>query len=155
MSPAFFATRAVMAAAAVPGAAKKVAFIGLGNMGGHMVANLLKQGFEVSAFDISKEANDRAAALGATVASTPADAAVGASTVITMLPANQHVTNAYLGDNGILSTISPGTLCIDSSTVDPKVSRDVAKALSGECIHSIPFHCQRAFQWFGVLRKLA
>ena len=69
----------------------RVAFIGTGNMGKHMAANLLKAGHEVSVFDVSPKPLEELKARGATVASSPAEAAKGAEQIITMLPSSPHV----------------------------------------------------------------
>ena len=93
---------------------EKIGFLGVGNMGFHMAHNLHKRGKEVCAFDVSKEALEKVAGFGGSVASSPAQAAEGASYVITMLPSNQHVLDAYMGADGILSSLPEGSLCIDS-----------------------------------------
>mmetsp|Transcript_17922 Transcript_17922/g.21785 ORF Transcript_17922/g.21785 Transcript_17922/m.21785 type:complete len:323 (-) Transcript_17922:454-1422(-) len=111
------------------GAAKqKVAFVGLGNMGLHMANNLLKSGnFELSGFDVNPTALSELSKAGGQAAATPAEAAENASFVITMLPSNDHVKKVYKGPDGILSSKGwkQGCLCIDSSTIDPLVSREV------------------------------
>ncbi|MBU6156735.1 MAG: 3-hydroxyisobutyrate dehydrogenase [Alphaproteobacteria bacterium] len=109
----------------------KIGFIGLGNMGGPMAANLAKAGHDVTAFDMSAAALDKAAAAGITRATTAAGAAAGSQAVVTMLPAGQHVRSVYLGDTGILAGAAPGTLFIDSSTIDVATAREV-HAAAGE-----------------------
>jgi len=106
----------------------RIGFIGLGNMGGPMAANLVKAGHSVSAFDMSADAVGRAVAAGARGAKAPSDAASGAEAIVTMLPAGQHVRSVYLGQGGLLSEVSPGTLLIDSSTIDVATARDVHAA---------------------------
>ena len=69
----------------------RIAFIGLGNMGGGMAANLAKKGHDVRAFDLSAEALDRAKTAGCLPAATAIEALDGAEAVITMLPAGTHV----------------------------------------------------------------
>lgn len=114
------------------GVSSKVGFIGLGNMGGHMAHNLLKAGKEVVVFDISAPAVDAAVGRGAEAASAPADISAQCGTVITMLPSNPHVEGTYLdAETGLLQAAEPGTLFIDSSTIDPAVSRKVADAALG------------------------
>src|SRR3546814_14081189 len=73
----------------------KIAFIGLGNMGGGMAANLAKAGHEVRAFDPSEEALTRAVDAGCTRAASAAGAVTGAVVVVTMLPAGKHVAGVY------------------------------------------------------------
>lgn len=105
-----------------------IGFIGVGNMGGPMANNLIKAGHSVKAFDLSGQALSRAVANGASQATSLADAARGVDVVVTMLPAGEHVRGAYLGDDGILSAAAPGTLFIDSSTIDVDSARAVGEA---------------------------
>jgi 3-hydroxyisobutyrate dehydrogenase len=109
----------------------KIAFIGLGNMGGPMALNLHKAGHTLSAFDLSKEACAKFAADGLPIAASAAATLEGAEVVVSMLPASAHVEGLYLGGNGqpgILEKIAPGTLVIDSSTIAAATSRKVAEA---------------------------
>ncbi|WP_104473228.1 3-hydroxyisobutyrate dehydrogenase [Acinetobacter indicus] len=106
----------------------KIAFIGLGNMGGSMAQNLLKAGHQVFGYDLSETALAHFAQAGGVVCQSPQDAAQQASVVVTMLPAAQHVRTVYLGEQGILKVLPAGSLCIDSSTIDPKTIQDVAAA---------------------------
>lgn len=106
----------------------KIAFIGLGHMGGPMAANLVKAGHEVTVFDLSKEALQHAVEAGAVAADSGQAAAADKDCVITMLPAGQHVEAVYLGDSGLLANLSPETLVIDSSTIAPETARKVAEA---------------------------
>ena len=108
----------------------KIGFIGLGNMGGPMAANLAKAGHQVTAFDMSAAALDKAVAAGIGKATTATAAASGAEIIVTMLPAGQHVRSVYLGDGGILAGAAPGTLFIDSSTIDVATAREVHAAAS-------------------------
>jgi 3-hydroxyisobutyrate dehydrogenase len=113
----------------------KIGFIGLGNMGGPMAANLAKAGHAVTAFDMSPAALDKAAAAGITKATTTTQAATGAEIVVTMLPAGQHVRSVYLGDRGILAGAAAGTLFIDSSTIDVATAREVHAAAAERHLH--------------------
>ncbi|QWF19357.1 3-hydroxyisobutyrate dehydrogenase [Lysobacter capsici] len=106
----------------------RIAFIGLGNMGGPMAANLLKAGFEVQVFDLSVAAVGSAVAAGAHAAASATAAVAGAQIVISMLPASRHVEGLYLGDTGILAAIEPGALVIDCSTIAPASAQKVAAA---------------------------
>ena len=106
----------------------KIAFIGLGNMGGPMALNLLKAGHTLSAFDLSAEACRKFAAEGLPIAASAAATVDGAEVVISMLPASAHVEGLYLGSDGLLAKIAPGTLVIDSSTIAAATSRKVAEA---------------------------
>jgi 3-hydroxyisobutyrate dehydrogenase len=105
----------------------KIGFIGLGHMGAPMVRNLLKAGHQLVVFDVVKDAVDRIAALGAASAASPsAVAASGVEVLITMLPSSPHVRAVYDGEYGVLAGAKPGTLLIDSSTIDPHTAREVA-----------------------------
>ena len=105
----------------------KIGFIGLGNMGGPMASNLLKAGHELTVFDLVPEAVDSAVSEGATAAGDIATVArSNVELIITMLPAAKHVKTVYLEDDGILANVAKGVHLIDSSTIDPMTSRDVA-----------------------------
>ncbi len=106
----------------------RVAFIGLGNMGGPMAANLRKAGFAVSAFDLSADALAKARAQGVDTAASAQAAAEGAQVVISMLPASRHVETLYLGGQGLLPRIADGALVIDCSTIAPASAQKVAEA---------------------------
>ncbi len=110
----------------------KIAFIGLGNMGGPMAVNLHKAGFAVTACDLSPAARDKVAADGVAVAATATEALTGATVVISMLPASRHVEALYLGDGaanaGLLASLPSGTRIIDCSTIAPASARKVAAA---------------------------
>ncbi|GGP89784.1 3-hydroxyisobutyrate dehydrogenase [Shewanella ulleungensis] len=109
-----------------------VAFIGLGNMGGPMAANLIKAGMTVTVFDLNPLAVETLTSQGALSAKTACGAAASADFVITMLPAGKHVRGLYLGDannKGLLDVVSKQTLLIDCSTIDADSARLVgAKA---------------------------
>tara|TARA_R110001592_G_scaffold363043_1_gene679737 strand:+ start:225021 stop:225905 length:885 start_codon:yes stop_codon:yes gene_type:complete len=109
----------------------KVAFIGLGNMGGPMAINLVKAGHDVAVFDLSEAALAQLKAAGATVATSAAEAATGVDYVISMLPAGKHVAATYLGDNGLLSQLDASTTVLDCSTIDAATARSVGEAAAG------------------------
>jgi 3-hydroxyisobutyrate dehydrogenase len=103
-----------------------VGFIGLGNMGGPMAANLVKAGHTVTGFDLSSSALDALAKAGGKVAKSAADAVAGASVVITMLPAGEHVREVYLHQGGLIDVVKgAGALLIDCSTIDVDSARAV------------------------------
>jgi len=106
----------------------KIAFIGLGNMGGPMARNLVKSGHALTVFDVVKANVDALAALGAVPAASAKDAAAQGELVITMLPSSPHVKSVYLGDAGVLAGATAGCILIDSSTIDPLTAREVAAA---------------------------
>jgi 3-hydroxyisobutyrate dehydrogenase len=108
-----------------------IGFIGLGNMGLPMAQNLLKVGHVVSGFDVNAEASEWLAASGGKGTNSIGDACNGAEVVVTMLPAGEHVREVYLGEGGVLAAVTPGTLLIDSSTIDVQTARDVARAAEG------------------------
>ena len=99
----------------------RIAFIGLGNMGGGMAANLAKAGFEVRAFDLSSDALSRARSAGCETCQSAAEAVDGADAVVTMLPAGRHVAQVY--DEAVISNVAHGTLLIDCSTIDVATAR--------------------------------
>ncbi|MCY1269186.1 3-hydroxyisobutyrate dehydrogenase [compost metagenome] len=107
----------------------RIGFIGLGNMGGPMAANLLKAGYDVTVFDLSASAVQNLVGQGAKSVASPAEVArADVELILTMLPAAQHVKQVYLGDDGLLANVQPGVLLIDSSTIDPHSAREVAAA---------------------------
>ncbi|HPE48234.1 MAG TPA: 3-hydroxyisobutyrate dehydrogenase [Hyphomonas sp.] len=106
----------------------KIAFIGLGNMGSGMCANLCKAGHEVRAFDLNADSVKAAAGRGAAPAASLKDAVTGADVVITMLPAGKHVLSVYFGDGGVAAHAAKGTLFIDCSTI----AVDDARAAAGK-----------------------
>jgi 3-hydroxyisobutyrate dehydrogenase len=108
----------------------RIAFIGLGNMGLPMAANLAQAGHDITAFDLSPEALGRARGHGLRVAASAAQASEGAAVVLSMLPASRHVETLFLGDDGLLSRLAAGTLVIDCSTNAP-VSGGTAGASAG------------------------
>jgi 3-hydroxyisobutyrate dehydrogenase len=114
-----------------------VAFIGTGNMGLPMLANLLKKGFTATAYDIVPAALDRAVEHGAARAASPAEAAAAGEMVITILPSSGNVEAGYLGPNGILDGVAKGRLCIDMSTIDPSTSQRVAARLAEKGVRFI------------------
>jgi 3-hydroxyisobutyrate dehydrogenase len=112
-------------------ASRRVAVIGLGNMGGPMAANLVKAGHQVTGFDLVPTSCEAAAATGVTVAHSGAEAVRDAEIVLTMLPAGRHVLSAYQGSDdaeGLLAAARPGTVFIDSSTIDVADARAAASA---------------------------
>ncbi|MES0808193.1 3-hydroxyisobutyrate dehydrogenase [Roseibium sp. SCPC15] len=105
-----------------------VGFIGLGNMGGPMAINLVKAGHKVLGFDLSDAAVAAHIEAGGEKASSVAELAAAADVIVTMLPAGKHVRQIYQGEGGILENAKPGTLFIDSSTIDVDSARVVSAA---------------------------
>lgn len=115
----------------------KIGFIGLGNMGGPMVANLIGAGHSVAAFDIASDAVGRAVEAGATAADNAGAAAAGAGVVITMLPAGRHVRSVYIDDDKLIDKVGEGALLIDSSTIDVTTARSVIAAAAEKGLEMI------------------
>ena len=103
-----------------------IAFIGLGNMGGPMAQNLIKAGHSLRVFDLVPAAVQLLVKDGAYASSSAKDAVAGVEIVISMLPASQHVESLYLGESGLLNSISPKALVIDCSTIAAVSARKVA-----------------------------
>jgi 3-hydroxyisobutyrate dehydrogenase len=97
----------------------KVAILGLGTMGGGMASNLLKAGVPLAVYNRTKTKAQPLAEKGARVAATPADAARGASIVISMLADDAASHDAWLGKDGALAAVDRGTILIECSTVSP------------------------------------
>jgi len=106
----------------------KIGFIGVGNMGGPMVVNLIGAGHAVTAFDPVAAALEKARAAGAEVAASAGHAAAAGEIVISMLPAGAHVREVYLADDGAIAAAQPGALFIDCSTIDVESARAVNSA---------------------------
>jgi 3-hydroxyisobutyrate dehydrogenase len=107
---------------------RRVAFIGLGNMGGPMCGHLVSAGFDVSAFDVDPAALGRLREAGARAASDVSDCVRGAEVLITMLPAPPQVEGVLLGPGGALTALEPGALAIDMSTSSTAVGERVVEA---------------------------
>jgi 3-hydroxyisobutyrate dehydrogenase len=105
-----------------------IAFIGLGNMGGPMAANLVKAGHKVVAFDLAEASRAEAKSSGAEIADNAAVAVKDAEIVVTMLPAGKHVLAVW---NEIVPAMAKGALVIDSSTIDVESAR-AAHALAAK-----------------------
>jgi 3-hydroxyisobutyrate dehydrogenase len=108
-----------------------VAFIGLGNMGGPMAANLVKAGHKLVAFDLVEASRNQARSDGAAIADSAVGSVKGADVVITMLPAGKHVLSVW-GD--VISSMAKGALIIDCSTIDVESAKQ-AHALAAK--HSV------------------
>jgi len=105
-----------------------IGFIGLGNMGGPMAANLVKAGHEVVAFDLVEALRNQAKSEGAAIAESAAAAVKGAEVVITMLPAGKHVLSVW---NDVVPSMTKGALIIDCSTIDVESAKQ-AHALAAK-----------------------
>jgi 3-hydroxyisobutyrate dehydrogenase len=105
-----------------------IAFIGLGNMGGPMAANLVKGGHKVVAFDLVETSRSQAKADGAAIADSSVAAVKGADVVITMLPAGKHVVSVW---TDVIPSMAKGSLIIDCSTIDVESAKQ-AHALAAK-----------------------
>lgn len=109
-----------------------VGFIGLGQMGSPMAANLIKGGHSLRVFDINEAAVNQLVELGATAAKTPAEAAIDAEFVVTMLPNGALVKNVLFGEDGITETLDKQSLLIDMSTIHPFETDALIKQMSDQ-----------------------
>lgn len=107
-----------------------VAFIGLGNMGSGMAANLVKAGHAVRAFDLSADAIKRAEDQGATGAGSAKEAVAGVDAIVSMLPAGKHVRAVYETD--VFPHAPKGCLMMDCSTIDVDSARAVGEAAAAK-----------------------
>jgi 3-hydroxyisobutyrate dehydrogenase len=111
-----------------------IAFIGLGNMGGPMAANLVKAGHKVSGFDLVAASRDAAKADGVAIAAKASEAVRDAEVVITMLPAGKHVLSVW---NEIIPAAARGALMIDCSTIDVESARKSHQLAAAQHLPSI------------------
>jgi 3-hydroxyisobutyrate dehydrogenase len=109
-----------------------IGFVGLGNMGGPMVANLVTAGYAVRGFDVAPVGGDT----GATIVGAAAEVAQGADGVVLMLP-NSKIVRAVLLEQGLLDAIAPGTLLLDMSSSAPTDTRDIAPAIAERGVHFV------------------
>mgnify|MGYP002058969208 FL=1 len=114
-----------------------VAFIGLGNMGGGMAANLVKAGFDVTAFDLSTVALSAARDAGCKSAATAVQAIEGVDFVVSMLPSGRIVEGIYIDGDKLLDAMATHTVVIDCSTVAAENSQRVAAAATARGIRAI------------------
>lgn len=104
-----------------------IGWVGLGNMGRPMTANLVKAGHTVNGYDVVPEAVATAAEAGVNPVGSIAEAVAGAAIVFTMLPKGEHARAVYLGDDGVLANADTSTLLVDSSTIDFDSARELHK----------------------------
>ena len=113
----------------------RVAFLGLGHMGGPMALNLVRAGHLVTGFDVVSAARQAAQTQGVPVSATAVDAVAGADVVLTMFPSGRHVLDAYRGaerpglppEAGLLAAAPPGTMFLDCSTINVDEAREAAR----------------------------
>lgn len=111
-----------------------IAFIGLGNMGGPMAANLVKAGHKVAGFDLVEASRAQAKADGVTIAATATDAVKGADVIITMLPAGKHVVSVW---SEVIPVAAKGALMIDCSTIDVESARKAHELAAAQKLPSV------------------
>lgn len=116
---------------------EKIAFVGIGIMGSGMLGNVLKAGYDVTAFDLNQEALDAAVDAGATAATSAAEAAANADLVHTVVPGPPELEAAVFGNNGIAAGIRPGSVFIQHATVDPETVISVADRLKKQGVDTI------------------
>ncbi len=104
----------------------KIAFIGLGNMGGGMAANLAKAGHDVRAFDLSEQALSAASEHGCETFTSASEACGGVDAVVSMLPNGGIVKSVYTND--VIGKAPEGAVFLDCSTIDVATAREVAEA---------------------------
>ena len=104
-----------------------IGFIGLGNMGAHMARNLIKGGHTLKVFDLDEDAVRYVAQSGAKPADSARDAASEVEYVVTMLPVGANVRTVFI-DEGVIAAAAPGTVLIDSSTIDVETARAMHEA---------------------------
>lgn len=119
------------------GAGATLGFVGLGAMGRPMARRLLDAGFSVRVHNRSRQPVEELVAEGATGADSPADAAAGAAAVFTMLPDAAVVRQVVTGAAGVLEGLAPGTVLIDTSSVDPAAARELAQAVAQRSGHML------------------
>ena len=110
----------------------RIGFIGLGHMGNPMVRNLLKHKHTVKVYDVVPDLVRKMVEQGGKAAESIADVAKDVDVVITMLPSSPHVRSVYMGASGLIASAAPGTLLIDSSTIDPLTAREVEMDTRGK-----------------------
>ena len=113
----------------------RVGFIGLGNMGGGMSANILKAGFPLTVHDLNRDTATQLLENGADWADTPAELAEKCDVVFTSLPGPREVEAVALGEGGVLEGMRPGTVYIDLSTSSPTLIRRIAPIFEEKGVH--------------------
>jgi 3-hydroxyisobutyrate dehydrogenase len=111
-----------------------IAFIGLGNMGGPMAANLVKAAHKVIAFDLMEASRNQARADGAAIADSAASSVRGADVVITMLPAGKHVLAVW---NEVVPSMAKGALIVDCSTIDVESAKEAHALAAKQGVSSV------------------
>lgn len=116
---------------------EKIGFVGLGIMGKPMALNLIKAGFEVIAFNRTKEKVEAIIKAGGKAANTPKEVAENSDIIITIVSDSPDVKNVILGENGIIFGIKEGSVVIDMSTISPSVTKDIAEKLKAKNVEML------------------
>ncbi|MGH9889534.1 MAG: NAD(P)-dependent oxidoreductase [bacterium] len=111
-----------------------IGFIGLGKMGLPMASNLARKGASVITYDVRREPMLEVAKLGGTCGDSVSDVAARAGVVFTMLPNSSDVDAVITGPNGVLESARPGSVVVDMSTIDPRVTDKIAAAAAAKRI---------------------
>ncbi len=117
--------------------AEKIGFIGLGIMGRGMTHNLLKAGFDLTVWNRTASKADELVSAGAKRADTPADLARQCDIIITCVSDTPDVREVLTGENGVLKALKPGALVIDTSTISPQATRELAEEISAQGGHML------------------
>jgi 3-hydroxyisobutyrate dehydrogenase len=115
----------------------KIAFIGIGQMGGGMSQRLVEQGFDVLGYDVSEHSRSLAQAQGIKTTDDLAHALKGRQIILTSLPNSKIALEAWLGEQGILAYAEPGAIGLDLSTIDPETMRQIASTSEAKGVHLI------------------
>jgi len=107
----------------------KLGFIGIGAMGSHMTVNLINAGYDVTVFDIRKEAMEYMMQFGAKLGSSPSDVARKSNIILTSLPSTNALEDVVLGEHGMLESMKCGSILIDTSTVSPSTIQKIGLVL--------------------------
>lgn len=132
----------------------RICFVGTGNMGNPMAANLIKAGYAVAVFDLVRDKTENLISMGATQASSLAAGAAAAEVVIASLPGPRHVREAMLGEAGILAAARPGTTVIDTSTSAVDLVRELEATAGKRDVHFLEAPVTNAVD-FAALGKLS
>ena len=112
----------------------KLGFIGIGAMGSHMTVNLINAGYDVTVFDIRKEAMEHVMQFGAKLGSSPRDVAQKSNIILTSLPSTNALEDVVLGEHGMLESMKCGSILIDTSTVSPSTMQKIGLVLEEQKI---------------------
>ena len=113
----------------------KIGFIGIGAMGRHMSVNLVEAGYDVTVFDIRREAMEYPMQFGAKLGNSPSDIAQKSDIILTSPPSTDALEEVVLGKHGMMKSVRSGTILIDTSTVSPSTIQKIALVLKEQEVH--------------------